>query len=284
MRSGSTRSAPHIVYDSGDYALLLDKALQLADWDALQGELSKRRARRREGRRRLRHVRREERAGPVRYRRKSKSKPDGSVEVVTGVASVGQGIETAMAQICADALGVDYSDISVVHGQTDRIERGMGAFASRVTVMCGEAPAGRGEVARTCSSAGRRTDADARRRSSTSSDGKIVRSGRFLGSVDAARRTGAAAPGCTRRGHLRVVAHGLSLRRAHRRRAHRRRDRRRRGRALRHRLRHRPRGQSDAGRRPDRRRPGARHRRRAVRGVSVRRASASRCRSPSPIT
>jgi CO/xanthine dehydrogenase Mo-binding subunit len=44
-----------------------------------------------------------------------------------------------MAQICAEGLGVDYRDITVVHGRTDRIARGMGAFASRVTVMCGEA-------------------------------------------------------------------------------------------------------------------------------------------------
>ncbi len=66
-------------------------------------------------------------------------KPDGAIEVVTGVASIGQGVETVIAQICADALGVDYASISVIHGQTDRIDRGMGAFASRVTVMCGEA-------------------------------------------------------------------------------------------------------------------------------------------------
>ena len=64
---------------------------------------------------------------------------DGGVEVVTGVASIGQGVETAMAQICADALGVDYAGVRVIHGQTDRIDKGMGAFASRVTVMCGEA-------------------------------------------------------------------------------------------------------------------------------------------------
>jgi CO/xanthine dehydrogenase Mo-binding subunit len=55
------------------------------------------------------------------------------------VASIGQGVETAMAQICAETLGVDYTRINVVHGQTDRIDKGMGAFASRVTVMCGEA-------------------------------------------------------------------------------------------------------------------------------------------------
>src|SRR5262245_29484768 len=63
----------------------------------------------------------------------------GRVEVVTGAASVGQGVETVVAQICADALGVDYRRVRVVHGQTDRIAFGMGAFASRVTVMTGEA-------------------------------------------------------------------------------------------------------------------------------------------------
>ena len=50
-------------------------------------------------------------------------KSDGSVEVITGVASIGQGVETAIAQICADALGVNYNDIKVIHGQTDRIEQ-----------------------------------------------------------------------------------------------------------------------------------------------------------------
>ena len=63
----------------------------------------------------------------------------GAVEVVTGGASVGQGFETAMAQICADALGVDYRSVRVVHGQTDRIEYGIGAHASRATVMTGAA-------------------------------------------------------------------------------------------------------------------------------------------------
>ncbi len=61
------------------------------------------------------------------------------VEVVTGAASLGQGIETVVAQICADTLGVDYRHVRVVHGRTDRIAFGMGAFASRATVMTGEA-------------------------------------------------------------------------------------------------------------------------------------------------
>jgi CO/xanthine dehydrogenase Mo-binding subunit len=66
-------------------------------------------------------------------------KADGIIEAITGVASIGQGVETVIAQICADTLGVDYTNVRVIHGQTDRIARGMGAFASRVTVMCGEA-------------------------------------------------------------------------------------------------------------------------------------------------
>src|SRR5581483_6667430 len=72
----------------------------------------------------------------------------GYVEVVTGAASVGQGVETVIAQICADAIGVDYARVRVVHGQTDRIAFGMGAFASRVTVMTGEATRQAGAEAR----------------------------------------------------------------------------------------------------------------------------------------
>jgi carbon-monoxide dehydrogenase large subunit/6-hydroxypseudooxynicotine dehydrogenase subunit gamma len=63
----------------------------------------------------------------------------GAVEVVTGGASVGQGFETVMAQICAEALGIDYRRIRVVHGQTDRIPYGIGAHATRATVMTGGA-------------------------------------------------------------------------------------------------------------------------------------------------
>ncbi len=128
----------HIVYDSGDYALLLDKALESAAWDRLQRDLKKRRAKgEKVG------------AGIAMFVEKSglgpfdtvgiEAKSDGSIEIVTGVASLGQGVETVISQICADALGVNYSTIKVIHGQTDRIEQGMGAFASRVTVMCGEA-------------------------------------------------------------------------------------------------------------------------------------------------
>ncbi len=63
----------------------------------------------------------------------------GTVEVITGGASIGQGFETVMAQVAAEVLGTDYKKMRVIHGQTDRIEFGIGAHASRATVMTASA-------------------------------------------------------------------------------------------------------------------------------------------------
>jgi CO/xanthine dehydrogenase Mo-binding subunit len=128
----------HIIYDSGDYEGLLDKALRLADWKNLQKQLIERRAKGEKVGAGLAMFVEKSGLGPF-DTVKIEAKSDGSVEVITGVASLGQGIETAIAQICADALGVNYGNIKVIHGLTNRIDKGMGAFASRVTVMCGEA-------------------------------------------------------------------------------------------------------------------------------------------------
>jgi len=127
-----------IVYDSGDYALLLDKALKAASWDELQDQLRKRRGNGEKVGSGVAMFVEKSGLGPFDTVR-IEVKADGLVEVITGVASIGQGVETVIAQICADTLGVGYANIRVIHGQTDRIARGMGAFASRVTVMCGEA-------------------------------------------------------------------------------------------------------------------------------------------------
>jgi aerobic carbon-monoxide dehydrogenase large subunit len=128
----------HVVFDSGDYVRLLDKALDGIGFEKLQAALKQRRA-----------AGELVGAGVGIFVEKSGLGPfegvrltvdtGGAVEVVTGAASVGQGVETVVAQICADALGVDYTRVRVVHGRTDRIDHGLGAFASRVTVMTGEA-------------------------------------------------------------------------------------------------------------------------------------------------
>ena len=129
-----------VVFDSGDYEGLLDKALARVGWDKLEREVEQRR-----------------RAGEyvglglAVYVDKSGLGPtdgarvnvhtSGDVEVITGGASVGQGFETVMAQVCAETLGVDYRRVRVVHGRTDRIEYGIGAHAARATVMTANATA-----------------------------------------------------------------------------------------------------------------------------------------------
>ena len=127
-----------VVLDSGDYAGLLDKALAAIDWQGLQERLGRRRAGGECVGAGLAFFVEKSGLGPFEGVRLS---VDGSglIEVVTGAASVGQGVETVVAQICADALGVDYARVRVIHGRTDRIAFGQGAFASRVTVMTGEA-------------------------------------------------------------------------------------------------------------------------------------------------
>jgi aerobic carbon-monoxide dehydrogenase large subunit len=127
-----------IVLDSGDYAGLLGKALKAFDWQRLSHELKKRRSKGELVGAGLALFVEKSGLGPF-DEVKIEVGSDGAVELISGSASVGQGMETALAQICADTLGVNYQNVHVVHGQTDRIERGMGAFASRVTVMTGEA-------------------------------------------------------------------------------------------------------------------------------------------------
>ena len=63
----------------------------------------------------------------------------GAVRVFIGGASSGQGIETVMAQIAADELGVDPADIQVIHGDSDLVPDGVGSWSSRSTVIGGMA-------------------------------------------------------------------------------------------------------------------------------------------------
>ena len=63
----------------------------------------------------------------------------GAVHVYSGGTSLGQGIETVLAQIAADALGIDPAAVSVLNGDTDRQPFGGGSWASRSTVVAGSA-------------------------------------------------------------------------------------------------------------------------------------------------
>jgi carbon-monoxide dehydrogenase large subunit len=57
--------------------------------------------------------------------------PTGSVEVLTGSHSHGQGHETTFAQLTSHRLGIPIEQITVVHGDTDKVQFGMGTYGSR---------------------------------------------------------------------------------------------------------------------------------------------------------
>jgi carbon-monoxide dehydrogenase large subunit len=65
--------------------------------------------------------------------------PSGLVEARIGASPHGQGLRTTLAQIIADALGIEPGQITVVHGDTDRTPYGFGTFASRSLVIAGGA-------------------------------------------------------------------------------------------------------------------------------------------------
>ncbi|SDG29737.1 xanthine dehydrogenase family protein molybdopterin-binding subunit [Alloyangia pacifica] len=63
----------------------------------------------------------------------------GSISVMVGAHSHGQGHETAFPQVVADMLGIDESMIEIVHGDTSKIPFGMGTYGSRSLAVCGSA-------------------------------------------------------------------------------------------------------------------------------------------------
>ena len=57
--------------------------------------------------------------------------PVGTVEILTGSHSHGQGHETTFAQLVSDRLGIPIDSVSIVHGDTDKVQMGMGTYGSR---------------------------------------------------------------------------------------------------------------------------------------------------------
>jgi carbon-monoxide dehydrogenase large subunit len=134
----TARSGASITYDSGDFPKMMETVLAAIDHAGFA-------ARQREARTQGRYLglgmamgikgtgRGPFESATVRIDR------SGKVSVFTGAVAIGQGLKTAFAQICAEQLGVHPRDITVVAGDTGAISLGMGAFASRQTVMGGSA-------------------------------------------------------------------------------------------------------------------------------------------------
>ncbi|MBT6285703.1 MAG: xanthine dehydrogenase family protein [Rhodospirillaceae bacterium] len=127
-----------VVLDSGDYAGLLNKALADFGWDGIQASLAARRAAGESVGAGLGFFVEKSGLGPT-DKVRVEADAQGQITVVCGASNLGQGVVTVLAQICAGTLGVDYTDVDVIHGRTDVIDEGYGSHASRTTVMTGEA-------------------------------------------------------------------------------------------------------------------------------------------------
>jgi aerobic carbon-monoxide dehydrogenase large subunit len=130
-------------YDTGDYAKALDKALELADY---KGVGARKAASAAKGR--LRGI------GFSAYieacglapsaavgslglggaqweSAEVRVNPTGSVEILTGSHSHGQGHETTFAQLVSSRLGIPMENVTIVHGDTDKVQFGWGTYGSR---------------------------------------------------------------------------------------------------------------------------------------------------------
>jgi len=128
------------VYDSGDFARNMDQAMGLAEWTGFAGRLADSQ---RHGR--LRGIGLaiyiESCGGGSEEEATIEFGPDGTVDVLVGTQSGGQGHETAYAQIAADGLGVPFASIHVFQGDTDRVPFGGGTGGSRSIPIGGAAVA-----------------------------------------------------------------------------------------------------------------------------------------------
>jgi len=119
-----------MLYDSGAYHAVMERALELADW---QGFPARRAAAQANGRCRgigvANYV--DTATGVPRERAEITVQPDGVVEVVIGTVSQGQGHDTSFAQLITEWLGVPLDSVKLVTGDTDRVSVGGGAHSGR---------------------------------------------------------------------------------------------------------------------------------------------------------
>jgi carbon-monoxide dehydrogenase large subunit len=135
---GTVTHGTAVVYDSGDFPRLFEWALDRVGYTELRREQAAARAAGRHLGIGLAYVVEKSGLGPWESARVLVD-GSGAVVVHTGIPSVGQGVETVFAQVCADVLGVRYEDVRVRYGDTEALPDSVGAFGSRGTVMGGNA-------------------------------------------------------------------------------------------------------------------------------------------------
>jgi aerobic carbon-monoxide dehydrogenase large subunit len=132
-----------MTYDAGDYHASLKKALEIADYDGFGKR--KRESARRDKLRGIGFSAYIEACGIAPSQAvgslgcgvglwesaEVRVNPTGSVEVLTGCHQHGQGHETTFAQVVSERLGIPLDNVSIVHGDTDKVQFGMGTYGSR---------------------------------------------------------------------------------------------------------------------------------------------------------
>ena len=136
---GTRSFGVNTVYDSGDYPALFEELLRRLDYDGARAEQAAHDA----GRGPRRGI------GLAVYVEKTglgpfetahvEARPDGTFTVDTGASSMGPGLETVLAQILAEALGLPADRFGVRHADTSFVESGVGTYGSRGTVTAGNA-------------------------------------------------------------------------------------------------------------------------------------------------
>jgi carbon-monoxide dehydrogenase large subunit len=147
-RKNFVKAFPHqtpviMAYDAGDYNASLKKAMELADY---KGFAKRKRESARHGKLRGIGISAYIEACGIAPSQAAASlgngvglwesaevrvNPTGSVEVLTGSHSHGQGHETTFAQLVSERLGIPIDNVSIVHGDTDKVQFGMGTYGSR---------------------------------------------------------------------------------------------------------------------------------------------------------
>ncbi|HSE89436.1 MAG TPA: molybdopterin cofactor-binding domain-containing protein, partial [Candidatus Binatia bacterium] len=133
------KTATGLAYDSGNYSLPLARALKLAGYEKLRRDQKRLRSRGRYlgiGLSTYVEICAMGPKGMWEYG-KVQVEPNGKVTVLSGASPHGQGQETSFAQIVADELGVELDDITVIHGDTAAVPKGIGTFGSRATAVGG---------------------------------------------------------------------------------------------------------------------------------------------------
>eukprot|EP01034_Spumella_vulgaris_P044470 gene44470-55312_t len=138
-------------YDSGNYPPIIDEAMKIADYQGFEARRAEARSRGK-----LRGIGFSsyieacglapsqvigQLGGGVGQWESAQIKfnPTGNVQVITGSHSHGQGHETTFAQLVSGKLGIPIENVSIIHGDTDKVQFGMGTYGSRSISVGGAA-------------------------------------------------------------------------------------------------------------------------------------------------